>query len=180
LPRELLGIGSEIRPLGRVRYPGVGRFAAASRQFASKLAPTPSGQRRDGAQPWISDSGRVAESLGLDSGRRAEAGLRRGRCGWPFVGAGLPRELPGTGSKIRRLGRVRYPALAGFAAASRQFASKLAPTPSGQRRGGAQPWISDSGRVAESLTFLFLAESWGAERLLIQVQSQNQRINSTS
>jgi hypothetical protein len=77
----------------------------------------------------------------------------------------LPRELPGTGSRTRHLGRVRYLALAGFAAASRQFASKLAPTPSGQKRDGAQPGfliLAESPNhgafvLAESLGLLILA-----------------------
>jgi hypothetical protein len=46
----------------------------------------------------------------------------------------LARDLLGTSSKTRHLGSVRQTVCAGFAAAARQIASKLAPTPSGQKR----------------------------------------------
>src|ERR1700712_5259963 len=62
------------------------------------------------------------------------------------LGAGSFRELPGTGSKTRQLGRVRYSTFAGLTAASRQIVGKPTPTPSGQKRGGVRPYSLSCGQ----------------------------------
>jgi len=50
------------------------------------------------------------------------------------VGAQLARDLPRSGSKTIRLGRVRQTACIGFAAASRQIVGKPTPTPSAESK----------------------------------------------
>ncbi|WP_284358135.1 hypothetical protein, partial [Pseudomonas syringae] len=50
-----------------------------------------------------------------------------------FCRSGLVRELPGTGSKTRRLGAPDTTKVACFGAASQPFADKSTPTPSGPK-----------------------------------------------
>jgi hypothetical protein len=140
LARDLLGTGSKSRHLGRVRYGTFAGFAAASRQIVGKPTPTPSGQNQGGVRPYSLSCGQKRgipdrTLSAFDSGRRP-------------VGAGSSRELPGTGSKSRHLGRVRYSTFAGFAAASRQIVGKPTPTPSGQNQGGVRPDFMSSGQRA--------------------------------
>ena len=69
------------------------------------------------------------------SASRPSARLKGACCFCPQgVGVRLADDLPGTGSESRRLGCIRHTAVAGLAGASRQIASKLAPTAFGQNQ----------------------------------------------
>ncbi|KPX13362.1 Uncharacterized protein ALO72_00292, partial [Pseudomonas syringae pv. delphinii] len=78
-------------------------FKAASQPFADKSAPTPCGQKH---------------VICTDRAMLRSSAISR------FCRSGLVRELPGTGSKIGRLGVPGTAKVTGFRAASQPFADK--------------------------------------------------------